>query len=252
MRMGERGMPSIDRHPSPEQLVAYHERRLSPDEAEDVRAHLVACADCTAQLLALADLLDGEDVSGADEISREDLDAAWQRQRERLLPGAPVVSLKDRKTGPPPPRWSWATAASLGLAAALALVVVGQWRTIARLEQPRANPPLVNLEPADSARRGDPESPELRLPEGTERAWVILNPAEEPDTSPYDIEITAADGRVILRFTDIRSSEAGNFRLEVLSAALEAGDYKIRLIHRKTGQRKAVEEFELKVVASPR
>src|SRR5688500_16531152 len=98
MRMGGRVMPSIDQHPSPEQLVAYHERRLAADEAEDVRAHLAACADCTAQLLELADLLDedGDGVARA-EVSRAELDAAWQRQRERLPRLAPVVPLEERR-----------------------------------------------------------------------------------------------------------------------------------------------------------
>jgi len=240
-------MPSIDQHPPPEILVAYHERRLSDPEAEDVREHLVACRDCTAQLLGLADLLDGDGGAGADEISRSDLDAAWQRQRERLLPLAPVVPLRDRKPGtPPPPRRSWVTAASLGLAAALALVVVAQWRTIDHLKQPQANPVLVNLEPAGSVRAGSPAIRELRFPAGTERGWVILNPAEEPGSSPYDIEIVAADGEVALRFQSLQGSEAGNFRLEIPRAALEPGDYTVRLLRAAEGRRQ-VEEFKLRV-----
>ena len=87
-------MPSIDQHPSPEQLVAYHGRRLAEDEAEDVRAHLVTCADCTAQLLELADLLDEDgDGTARSEISREELDTACQKQRELLPQLEPLVPL---------------------------------------------------------------------------------------------------------------------------------------------------------------
>ena len=240
-------MPSIDQHPSPEQLVAYHERRLAEGEAEDVQAHLMACADCTAQLLELADLLDGDgDGAARSEISRAELDAAWQRQRDRRpLPIAPVVSLEDRRAAKVPRRWSWATAASLGLAAALALVVVAQWRTIESLRQPRVNPPLVNLEPAGSIRAGSPEVSELRFPEGEEWVWVILNPYEEPDSSAYGVEIARADGEAVLRLEDLRSSETGNFRLEIPGDVLKPGEYKILLF--KAGQRQAVEEFELTV-----
>lgn len=240
-------MPSIDRHPSPETLVSYHEQRLSGLEAEDVREHLVSCQDCTAELLGLADLLDGDGVSAADEISRADLDAAWQRQRERSLPTAPVVPLPDRRTGAPPsPRHSWVPAVSLGLAAALAFVVVAQWRTIERLKQPRANPPLVNLVPADSLRAGTPEVSELRFPEGAEWAWVILNPSQEPNSSAFDASIlAAASGETILRLEDLRSTEAGNFRLEIPRAALKPGDYRILLF--KTGQHRIAEEFRLEV-----
>jgi hypothetical protein len=241
--MGGRGMPSIDQHPPPETLVAYHEQRLSDQEAEDVREHLVACRDCTAELLGLADLLDEDGVSAAEEVSREDLDAAWQRQRERQLPIAPVVSLQDRRTGMT--RRPWLPAASLGLAAALAFVVVAQWRTIERLRQPRANPPLVNLVPADSVRAGSPEVSELQFPEGAERAWVILNPGLEPDSSLYDVKIVAADGGVALSFQDLRLSEAGNFLLEIPGADLEEDSYKILLF--KAGQDRMLQEFDLKV-----
>ncbi len=237
-------MPSIDRHPSPETLVAYHEQRLSDPEAEDVREHLVACRDCTAELLGLVDLLDGEDGAAAEEISPADLDAAWRRQRERS-PVASVVSLDDRRAGKAPRRWSWATAAALGLAAALALVVVAQWRTIGLLRQPQANPPLVNLAPAGSRRAGSPEVSELRFPKGTERAWVILNPDLEPDSSLYDLTIVAADGEVALSFQDLPIREAGNFLLEIPRADLNEGSYKILLF--KSGQGRIVKKFDLKV-----
>jgi Putative zinc-finger len=240
-------MPSIDQHPSAEQLVAYHERRLAMDEAEDVRAHLAACADCTAQLLALADLLEGDGASAAEEISRSDLDAAWKRQRERLLPRASVASLEERRAGKASRRWSWATAASLGLAAALAIAVVAQWRTIERLEQPQANPPLVNLVPAGSVKRGSREISELRFPRGMERAWVILNPAEDLESSPYGVVITAADGRVVLSLHDLQISEAGNLRLEIPRAALKSGDYKILLLREKGSPHQIIEEYKLTV-----
>lgn len=237
-------MPSIDQHPSPEQLVAYHERRLAMDQAEDVRAHLADCADCTAELLELADLLAGDGASAAEAISRPDLDAAWQRQRERLLPQASVVPLKERRAGK---AWSWATAASLGLAAALAIAVATQWRTIERLEQPQANPPLVNLVPAGSVKRGSREISELRFPHGVERAWVILNPAEDLPPSAYKVVVTAADGQVVLSLHDLRISEAGNLRLEIPRAALKPGDYKILLLREKGTPRQAIEEFKLTV-----
>jgi hypothetical protein len=241
-------MPAIDQHPSPEQLVAYQERRLAEDEAEDVRAHLAVCADCTAQLLELVDLLEGDGASAAEEISRPELDAAWKRQRERLLPGASVASLAERRSGKVSPwRWSRATAASLGLAAALAAVVVAQWLTIERLERPQANPPLVNLVPANSLQRGSQETSELRFPKGIERAWVILNPAEDLPPSSYGVVITASDGQAVLRLHGLQISEAGNLRLEVPRAALQPGEYKILLFREQGSLPQTLEEFKLTV-----
>lgn len=238
-------MPSIDQHPSPEQLVAYHERRLTVDEAEAVRSHLVACADCTAELLELVDLLDGEgDGVARAEMPRAELDAAWRKQRERL---PQVVSLEERRADKAPRRRSWATAVAMGLAAALAFVVVAQWRTIDRLRQPQANPPLINLLPAESTRTGSPEASELRFSKGEEWAWVILNPSGDLDSSRYGVVITTAGGQEVLSFHDLRSSEAGNLRLGIPRTALKEGDYKIHLLREEGGLHQILEEFELKV-----
>lgn len=240
---------AIDRHPSPEQIVAYHERRLSPQETEDVRAHLAACPDCTAQLLLLMDLLDEEDAPGAD-VSPADLDAAWQRQRARLFPAPSVVSLETRRRRGPSPRWAWTTAASLGLAAALlAAMVADQRRTIERLAQPQVNPPLVNLAPVGSTRQGSREVPELRFPDGVEQAWVILNPVAELELPTYDVEVIAPGGEVVLRLQDRASSAEGSFRLGIPRSVLRGpGEYQVLLFAKQAGQRQVVEEFALRVL----
>ena len=238
---------ATDRHPSPEQIVAYHEQRLPPGEAEEIRAHLAACPDCTAQLLALVDLLDEEDGSEA-KISPADLDAAWERQRSRLFPEPPPLPTRVRAV---PLRRPRVLPASLGLAAALlAIVSLVQWRTIVQLRQPQANPPLINLEPAGSVRQGAPVA-ELSLPASAQRVWVILNPVAELDASDYDVEIAAPDGAIVLRFESLQRSEVGNFRLEVPRGVLADGDYRIVLFGRKAGRREAVEEFALRVRPVP-
>lgn len=241
----------IGPHPAPEQIVAYHERRLPAEEMESLRAHLVACPDCAAQLVELAALLEEEDTPES-EMSPTELDAAWQRQRSKLFPGSPL-SFPDRRTHHAPPRLrrAWTAAASLGLAAALLAVVVAvQWRTIIRLEQPQVNPPLVNLVPEGSVRQGIQEIPELRLLPEVKRVWVILNPESELDYPSYDAEIRSADGEVVLRLADLRSSEAGNFRLEIPRALLPEGEYRIVLLGKKGGQRRTVGEFDLRVRSS--
>ena len=242
---------TIDQHPLPEQLVAYHERRLPPDEAERLRAHLADCQDCTTELLALADLYDDADDPAA-EVSPAELDAAWQRQRERLFPAATVVPLESRRAAPPARR-AWMTAAPFALAASLlAVVALVQWRTIVRLEAPRANPPLVNLEPVGSVRQGLPATPELRLPADAERAWVILNPsADVAADSTYDVDLAAPDGEMVLRLEDLVVTEEGNFRLEVPRSALSAGDSTIYLFEKGDGRRRLVETFELSVRSEP-
>jgi Putative zinc-finger len=237
------------RHPSPEQIAAYQERRLSPGEAEEVRAHLAACPDCTAELLELTALLEAEGVPDAG-ASRAQLDASWQRQRRRLPPDRAIPTVARRTSAPL--RRAWATAASLGVAAMLLMfLALAQWRTIARLQQPQANPPLLNLAPSGSLRQGLPAVPDLRLPEDAARAWVILNPVAELDFPSYDVEVIAPGGAVAVRFEGLRSSEAGNFRLELPRAVLRAGRYRLLLFGKKAGQRHLICEFALRVSLAP-
>lgn len=241
---------SFDLHPAPEQIVAYHERRLSPEEMERFRTHLVACPDCTSQLLGLAELLDGDagDGEAISEMPRKELDAAWQRQRERLFPTAPAALPDRRRLSASPLRRAWTAAASLGIAATLLAAVVGiQWQTIVRLKQPQVNPPLVNLVPMGSVRQGLSEVPELRLPANGERAWVILNPEGDLDFPSYDAEIRTSAGKVVLRLTDLRSSEASNFRLELPRTLLTEGEYRIVLVGKKAGQSRTLSEFAFRV-----
>jgi len=238
-------------HPPPEQIVAYQERRISPQEADEVRAHLAVCPDCTAQLLELAALFDPEDDPGS-EISRADLDSAWQRQR--LFPeAAPVVPLS-RRPAAQPSRQAWMAPALLGLAAALlAVVALVQWQTIARLRQPQVNPPLVNLAPVGSVRQEAGPVPELRLPADADaRVWVILNPVAELNASSYDMEVVAPDGLTVFRLEDLQSSEAANFRLEIPASVLQEGEHRILLTGKKAGRRQALGEFKLRVhLSSP-
>jgi len=234
------------RHPLPEELVAYHEQRISSDEADEIRAHLVACPGCVAELLGLADLSEEKDDSGS-EVARAEMDAAWQRQRARLFPSPPASFTPARKTTAPI-HPAWAAAASLGLAAALlAVVAIAQWRTIATLSQPLANPPLVNLAPAGSVRQESGEASRLLLSANAQRAWVILNPARELSSPSYDVDLLDSKRRLVLRFQGLQPSEAANFRLEIPRTVLPVGDYRILLFARQAESRQFQEEFDLRV-----
>lgn len=237
----------LDPHPSPERIAAYHERRLSAEMAEQVREHLAACPDCTAELLALAALPEEIGETGEEEISAREVDEAWRRLSRSPAP-AGVDLPRPAPIRDPARRLAWATAAVLGLAAALlAFVVVDQRQTISRLAEPRINPPLASLEPVDSVRQGLRAVPELSVPVGEERVWVILNPAADLTFPSYEIEVLAPDGTLALRFQDLRPSEAGNFRLEIPRDRLPAGSCRLLLSGVRSGERHRLDEFALTV-----
>lgn len=77
------GNPDIDgEHPSIDILHAYHRGRLTEADEDRIQEHFIDCADCRANMLELADFLDG--VSEPSRWSSEDLVREWQRVREGL------------------------------------------------------------------------------------------------------------------------------------------------------------------------
>ncbi len=70
-------------HLTPDQLVAYHFRQLSEDEAEQAQIHLVKCRECASLLLDLAEFCaPGEDE--ASQLSPTEFEAAWAELRATL------------------------------------------------------------------------------------------------------------------------------------------------------------------------
>ncbi len=238
-------------HPSAERIAAYHERRLAPGEAEEMRAHLAACPGCTAELLAFAECFD-EPEDSASGLSAAEMDAAWRRQRERPAPALPV---RPAPAAPPPrrsTRGSRGLTVFLGLAASLfAALSLVQWQMISRLREPRANPPLVNLAPVGSLRRGTEDVSVLEVPPAARRGWVILDPVAEPNDAAYDAELVAPGGGRLLLLEDLRGSEKGNFRLDLPVSLLREGEHRILLRTRRGDGRAEVTEFKVRVHLSP-
>ncbi len=79
----EEAQSQTSAHLTPNQLVAYHFRQLSEDEAEQIQIHLVKCRECASLLLDLADFCaPGEDP--ASQLSPTEFEAAWAELRARL------------------------------------------------------------------------------------------------------------------------------------------------------------------------
>ncbi len=63
-------------HPSLETLDAYHRASLHPNEAAQIRRHLVLCRECSETLLDLAQLL--EKSPEPSRLWSAELTAAWE------------------------------------------------------------------------------------------------------------------------------------------------------------------------------
>ena len=238
--------PVSVRHPSSEELAAYHDDQLSSEREEEIRQHLVHCDDCAAIVLQLA--ADSESpAEPGDEVSDFEVAAAWRRQRVRLLEHGALPGAEVART-PPALRRAWATAASLAfLTLASSLWIANLRQTVQELRTPQINPPVVNLEPLGSVR--DPASPVpvVELSAGASRGWLILNLTEDSDYSSYRVEFVTSDGRTVWVRDGLQKSEAGNFRLELTKEILPPADYRIGLAGLSEGRYEPVAEYSLRI-----
>jgi anti-sigma factor RsiW len=77
----ERLRPDAGWHPSPEELTAYRDGRLSARRAARVCRHLGVCFDCPDLLLELERFLEPV----PDDAGTIDTEASWQELRRRLF-----------------------------------------------------------------------------------------------------------------------------------------------------------------------
>ncbi|MCP4661121.1 MAG: hypothetical protein GY856_37440, partial [bacterium] len=219
-----------------------HAEKLSSDEDETIREHLVHCDECAALVLELAALSESS-AEPASEVSAFEVAAACRRQRPRLL-----EELGSGTAKAPSARWAWATAASLALATmALGLWVATLRQTVEELREPQVNPPVLNLEPVGAVRDPANAVPVMELVPGASRGWLILNPAEDPGCSSYRVEFIASDGRSLWTRAGFERSEAGNFRLELPRALLPAGEYRVLLSGLRDGRQEPIDEYRLRI-----
>ncbi len=238
--------PVSVRHPSPEQLAAYHDDQLSSEDEEAIRQHLVDCEDCAAIVLQLAADSESPAVPG-DEVSDFEVAAAWRRQRVRLLEGGALPAGEVAKT-PAALRRAWATAASLAfLTLALSLWIGSLRQTVQELREPQINPPVLNLEPVGTVRDVASPVPAIELSAGVSRGWLILNLVEDPQAPSYRVEFMASDGRSVWVREGLQKSEANNFRLELTGDLLPPGQYRVVLSARREMRHELIAEYSLRI-----
>lgn len=234
--LADRQRESLDGHPGPEILLAYHEGELDPGEAERVQDHLALCPDCTRVILEMAELA-GVEPSLEGQLSGEEMARLWPTVQSRLSAERPAA-----------PRWP------LALAAALLLAVVGLsvWalslrEANRRLSQPRVNVTLQDLVPLAEERLREGAGTETpRLRQGGS-AVLVLNLADLRPFSRYRIDIVGPDGRVLWSSEEPARSSRGNFTVELQPGFLPAGRYRVHLLGLEDGREELLAEYRLEI-----
>jgi hypothetical protein len=229
----ERLRPGAGWHPSPEELTAYHDGRLSKRSTARVCRHLGVCFDCPDLLLELERFLGPLPA----ETGTADTTASWQELRRRLFAqprprawqGSPAWRL-------PSDFASLRVAYTLAAASLLAAVALSVWSL-----SPHAIPNLpMAVVVMPGVRRGLEPPQEIRVPPAG--IVLILDPARLRSETGLRLEILDPSGRRIGAVDGLRS-DSDLVRALLPRSLLPAGELRLRL----TG-RGAAEEVILRVL----
>jgi len=226
---------SPENHPSPDDLLAYHEGTL-PDERRDrVQEHLVVCEECSQVILDFAAF---PRIEPRDESARMSPQELEDQLREL------EVALGRRR-----PVWQ-RHQVLLPLAAAFftAAVGLGAWslslrQTVATLRGPSADVYVATeLRPDEMQTRGGIET--IEVPAWSRQVVFLLNilPAEEAYDS-YGVDVFAPGrGRTLTGFP-VQPPDDGGFTVMVPRAALEPGEVRIELFGVRDGRRSRIATY---------
>lgn len=210
----ERLRPDAGWHPSPEELTAYRDGRLSSRQAARICRHLGLCCDCPDLLLALERFLEP-----FPEDDSPETDASWQELRRRLF------------AEPSPARQAWRplpvfaslrTAYTLAAASLLAAVAVSLWSLAPHAV---ANMPVEAVD-MPGVRRGAETPREIGVP--SVGIVLILNPARLRLETGLRLEILDSAGRRVGAVDGLRS-ESGSVRALLPRSLLPQGELRLRL-----------------------
>lgn len=196
--------------PEPEELLAYLEGRLSPEEEQRLDRHLVASPDAARALLDLADFEAAEAAAGS-QTPDVAVHAGW-RDFERNLPDA-----KPRSR-----RGSWLLP---GIAAAWLVTTVGLgswvWKLQGELHRPIANAPTLELLTSTS-RAGEEET--IKIPAG---APLLLVRDPDENCPVYEAEVEGPGPGDRETIPGLKEDETGY--LTPMLQRPEPGSYRLRL-----------------------
>lgn len=237
------GDPTASRppeHPEPDELLAYHEGRLSEDAAERVQEHLVHCEACSGAVLDFAEFPRLEPPDEGRRLSRTELDEHW-RSLER--------ELATRR------RPFWRRSEVLLPLAALffvATIGLGLWVSALRQQVDALRAPrgdvyvMADLRPDGGATRGATDA--RRLPPWAERVVVLLGLAPGANYGAYEVDVSRADGGGGLSTLPVFQTPEGGFAVEVPASLFESpGLYRFELYGRERGRRERLARYSLEI-----
>ena len=222
-----------DGHPSPEELLSYHEGEGTDETHQRILRHLAACPRCTRTVLDMASFPDVEPVDETRRVTEDDLARHWRRFQDRLREDDAKDGALEDNVVVGPASWFHRLGSSLRFAqaAAAVLFVTTLGLTLALLSprdpsRPRVNLPIVELVP-DGTERDRGET--VRLSASADGVVVVLALVETRSFASYEVTIQGETGDVRWTRSGVERSAAGVFVLEIPRTFLGSGRYRIDL-----------------------
>lgn len=247
-------------HPSSGELINYQAGKLAAGAETRIAEHLAFCAECAGAILDLEAMPDValKDLRLARSATDEEDD--WKQIVLQLkapadIDPAPLVTAAAYRHSLGPPSSSSASRSSWSgihlLAAVLALAVLGLswqvWSLTRRLDSPRANVLVADLEPAGRGGTREGGKPKTELPAGTEMVVFLLVESELRPFASYAAELVGPYGQLFWQTRKLARNQEGGFSLAVPVSQLPAGELEIRLYGLGSGARETIGTYSTRI-----
>jgi hypothetical protein len=230
--------------PSPEELLAYRDGRLDPEERQRLEERIAIHPDAARALADLAAFPNVEPAPGTPELSDEEIGARWQAFREKLpeLPApAPVIEIGSRRGSSFPLKLAASVLVSLAIGG-IAGFLGG--RSSRDLPESAINVTIAELTPEEeSGARSAPSI--LEMPEGAEELVLVLSVPVQKDFSDYEAEIADGQGVRIWTREGLLPTAMGTFQVSFRAGTLKPGLLHLRLYGREGKSRTVIASYAL-------
>jgi hypothetical protein len=241
--------------PSPEELLAYRDGRLEPEERARLEAAIALHPDAARALADLAAFPEIEAAPGTPELTEEDVTARWQAFQKRLpeRPASGAASGERPPTATPGPRVSRHRRSPWLAAAALVLFGLGMLAGLAGRGGRPASGPAINVQIAELLPRnaeGPRAAPSpVERPEESEELLLVLGGDlhTERAFADYEADVLDAAGRRLWSRQGLHPTALGTFHLAFHRGALGPGSYRIDLFGRGPDGRTPLATYDLRL-----
>lgn len=248
--------------PTPEELLAYRDGRLSPEQRRTIEAKIAVYPDAARALADLRAFPVVAPAPGTPELSDDEIGLRWQTFRKRLgeLPPPTRPQVADRAALaqiPAPPRPSirgWRSAPRLAAAALVAVTLGWAAGFLAGRGSRHRSDSAVNIQLAELAPAGQgglrSAATAVEMPASAEELVLILGAPtpQEREFPDYEAEMVDAAGLRVWSRQGLRPTSLGTFHLSFRRGALAPGSYRVHLFGRAGPGRTLVTTYDLRLL----